>query len=94
MEQEGAAIVAFKLVENGAFQEQGISDLLNAPGKIPGNFGTRNLSDNLSDLKAQIAANYKGAALMHELVGLKNVFSLSSKAWPCPERFSFLFGYR
>lgn len=30
-----------------------------APGKIPGSSGTRNLTDNLSDLKAQIAANQK-----------------------------------
>jgi 5-oxoprolinase (ATP-hydrolysing) len=66
--QEGAAIVAFKLVKGGDFQEQGITDLLNAPGKLEGNFGTRNLPDNLSDLKAQVAANTRGATLMHELV--------------------------
>ena len=70
LEQEGAAIIAFKLVEHGMFQEQGISELLQAPGKKPGNHGTRNLSDNLSDLRAQVAANVKGAALMHELVGI------------------------
>lgn len=29
------------------------------PGKIPGSSGTRNLADNLSDLKAQIAANHR-----------------------------------
>ena len=29
------------------------------PGKYPGSSGTRNLSDNLSDLKAQVAANQK-----------------------------------
>jgi len=66
--QEGAAIIAFKLVEEGLFQEQGISDLLHAPGKLPGNYGTRNLSDNLSDLRAQVAANTRGALLMAELV--------------------------
>lgn len=66
--EEGAAIIAFKLVENGEFQEAGVTDLLNAPGKLPGNFGTRNISDNISDLKAQVAANNKGAQLMHELV--------------------------
>ena len=68
LEQEGAAIVAFKLVEKGTFQEAGISALLEAPGKLEGNFGTRNLSDNLSDLKAQVAANFRGASLMQELV--------------------------
>ena len=46
----------------------GISELLQAPGKLPNNFGTRNLSDNISDLKAQVAANRKGALLMQELV--------------------------
>ena len=66
--EEGAAIIAFKLVENGEFQETGISELLLAPGKLEGNYGTRNLSDNISDLKAQVAANRKGAALMNELV--------------------------
>ena len=69
LEQEGAAIVAFKLVDKGVFQEPGISALLNAPGLIEGNFGTRNLGDNLSDLKAQVAANQRGAGLMRELVG-------------------------
>ena len=30
-----------------------------APGKLPGSSGTRNLHDNLSDLRAQVAANQK-----------------------------------
>ncbi|KAJ1393290.1 Hydantoinase B/oxoprolinase, partial [Ochromonadaceae sp. CCMP2298] len=66
--QEGAAITAFKLVRDGVFQEEGVTQLLQAPGLLPGNWGTRNLSDNLSDLRAQVAANQRGAALMHELV--------------------------
>jgi len=66
--QEGASIIAFKLVQGGVFQEDGISALLTAPGLLEGNCGTRNLSDNISDLKAQVAANQKGALLMHELV--------------------------
>ena len=65
---EGAAIIAFKLVERGTFNEQGISELLMAPGKIKGNFGSRNLPDNLSDLRAQVAANKKGVTLMNELI--------------------------
>ena len=43
-----------------------------APGKlsstIPGCSGTRNLSDNLSDLQAQVAANQKGITLVQELI--------------------------
>lgn len=66
--QEGAAIIAFKLVREGLFQEAGITQLLQAPGQLENNFGTRNLIDNLSDLRAQVAANTRGAALMQELV--------------------------
>ena len=55
-------------MSSGVFQEEGVAALLTAPGLLEGNFGTRNLSDNISDLKAQVAANQKGAVLMHELV--------------------------
>jgi 5-oxoprolinase (ATP-hydrolysing) len=68
LKEEGAAIVAFKLVKDGVFQEEGIVELLKAPGLIPGNSGARKIQDNLSDLRAQVAANQKGASLMHELV--------------------------
>ena len=34
IEEEGACITSFKLVENGVFQEEGIADLLLAPGKL------------------------------------------------------------
>ncbi len=47
LRDEGAQIVAFKLVRDGRFQEEGITELLMSPGRIPGNSGTRNLSDNL-----------------------------------------------
>lgn len=40
-----------------------------APGRIPGSSGTRNLHDNLSDLRAQVAANQKGIHLVTELIG-------------------------
>lgn len=55
--EEGAAIISFKLVHGGVFDEEGITALLLAPG-LPGGLagvsGTRNLQDNLSDLKAQV----------------------------------------
>lgn len=72
--EEGAAILSFKLVRNNIFQEQGVSDLLLAPENIaseqgrPAIRGTRLLSDNLSDLKAQVAANQKGIDLILEMV--------------------------
>ncbi|KAI3837697.1 hypothetical protein MKW98_027056 [Papaver atlanticum] len=70
--EEGATIKAFKLVEKGIFQEEGISKLLLSPSsdevlghKIP---GTRKLQDNLSDLRAQVAANQRGISLIKELI--------------------------
>lgn len=66
--QEGAAFKSFLLVHKGVFREKEVTEALMAPGKIPGSSGTRNLSDNLSDLKAQIAANHKGSHLVNELI--------------------------
>jgi len=69
--EEGAAIKAFKLVEKGVFQEDGITELLLHPcsddpaRRIP---GTRRLQDNLSDLRAQVAANQRGISLIKELI--------------------------
>lgn len=65
--QEGAAFKSFLLVEGGIFQEKEIIERLTTPSG-PGATGTRNLSDNLSDLKAQIAANHKGIQLVSELI--------------------------
>jgi len=74
LKEEGACIKTFKVVENGVFNEDGITELLQAPGKIernpgePAISGTRLLSDNLSDLKAQVAANQRGIDLLLEMV--------------------------
>lgn len=69
LEDEGAMIVAFKLVRDNKFQEEGITEVLRSPAAIPGNSGTRNLRDNLSDLRAQVAANNSGIRLLGELIG-------------------------
>ena len=67
--QEGARIKSFKLVSCGVFQEEGISNiLLHDPAKFVDCSGTRNLRDNISDLKAQVAANQKGITLMNDLI--------------------------
>lgn len=66
--QEGAVFFSFKLVKKGVFQEAELTKALMAPGKLPGSSGTRNLKDNLSDLKAQVAANHKGIQLVWEQV--------------------------
>ncbi len=57
--EEGAVFVSFKLVSQGTFREKELIEELNAPSKYPGSSGTRNLQDNLSDLRAQVAANQK-----------------------------------
>lgn len=77
--EEGAAIKAFKLVEKGIFQEEGIIKILQCPGTDErGNkiSGTRRIQDNLSDLRAQVAANQRGISLLQELIeqyGLETV---------------------
>lgn len=74
--QEGAAFKSFMLVENGHFREAEITKELTTPTGVKDATGTRNLSDNLSDLKAQVAANTKGIQLVLELIdsyGLKVV---------------------
>ncbi|MCP3924287.1 MAG: 5-oxoprolinase [Desulfobacterales bacterium] len=61
LDDEGAVIESFKLVENNIFNEDGISQILLSKG-------ARRLSDNISDLKAQVAANQKGIELLNEMV--------------------------
>lgn len=74
LEQEGAHILSFKLIEKGRFQEEGIRERLETPGNTRCNFGepkisgSRRIEDNLSDLKAQVAANRKGIELVGEMV--------------------------
>lgn len=52
-------------MHRGVFREKELTEALMEPGKIAGSSGTRNLSDNLSDLKAQIAANHKVIVFNH-----------------------------
>ncbi|MCB6603587.1 hydantoinase B/oxoprolinase family protein, partial [Erysipelatoclostridium ramosum] len=53
----------------GTFQEELICKLLlEEPAKYPGCSGSRRISDNISDLKAQIAANNKGIQLIAKLM--------------------------
>ncbi|KAF3763213.1 hypothetical protein M406DRAFT_73837 [Cryphonectria parasitica EP155] len=67
--QEGASIESTKLVSEGVFDEEEITRLLlDEPAKHPSCSGTRKLADNISDLKAQIAANQKGITLIRSLI--------------------------
>lgn len=67
--QEGASFTSFKLVEGGRFNEEELREImLIKPASYPGCTGTRTWSDNVSDLKAQVAANLKGIRLIKECI--------------------------
>lgn len=67
--QEGAQIKSEKLVSEGKFNEKRITELLyDEPSQYPGCSGTRCLSDNINDLKAQVASNQKGINLISTLM--------------------------
>ncbi|KAK4219113.1 5-oxoprolinase [Rhypophila decipiens] len=67
--QEGAAIKSEKIVSEGKFNEERITELLyKEPAKYPGCSGTRCLADNINDLRAQVSANQKGISLIETLI--------------------------
>ncbi|KAJ3059330.1 hypothetical protein HDU99_006385, partial [Rhizoclosmatium hyalinum] len=67
--QEGAAVKSFHLVRGGVFDEKGVTKILvDEPAQYEGCSGSRCLSDNLSDLKAQVAANQRGISLVQGLI--------------------------
>ncbi|HEV7358485.1 MAG TPA: hydantoinase B/oxoprolinase family protein [Steroidobacteraceae bacterium] len=64
IEEEGVLIDNFKLVEGGSLREAAVRELLGG-GVHP----SRNPTQNLADMRAQIAANAKGSAELKALVG-------------------------
>lgn len=67
--EEGAQIISFKIINKGVYQrEQLVRYLVDEPAKFEGCSGTRCFNDVESDLKAQIAANLKGARLIFAMV--------------------------
>ncbi len=62
-DQEGVLIDNFKLVEAGALRETALLDVLRR-----GPYPARNPSQNLADLRAQIAANEKGVQELEHMV--------------------------
>lgn len=53
--EEGIAIISFKVVDGGIFEDKGLREILSH---------SRNIEDNVSDLRAQIAANNCGIQLV------------------------------
>ncbi|OAA60353.1 hydantoinase B/oxoprolinase [Niveomyces insectorum RCEF 264] len=67
--QEGAIIEAVKVVENGVFRDDRvIKVMLHDPAQYPGCEGARCIQDNITDIKAAIAANHKGSNLIDALI--------------------------
>lgn len=67
--EEGAAVMSYKLVSGGQFNEEETRKFLfTDPGQYAGCSGSRNYKDNLSDMRAAVAANNKGAALIGGLI--------------------------
>ncbi|PIO23846.1 hypothetical protein AB205_0014510 [Aquarana catesbeiana] len=81
LKEEGAVFISFKLVKEGQFQEKAVTEALMAPGLIPGSSGTRNLHDNLSDLRAQVAANQKGIQLANAEVAVREMLKAFAERW-------------
>ena len=70
IEEEGVLLDNFLLVEDGQFQEESLLEKLTT-GKYP----VRNVTQNIADLQAQIAANEKG---VQELLRMVEQFSLET----------------
>ncbi|CAI6899467.1 ANL_collapsed_G0053340.mRNA.1.CDS.1 [Saccharomyces cerevisiae] len=67
--EEGATIFSELIVKRGTFSRRtNLQTLLEEPAKYTGCSGSRRISDNISDLKAQIAANNKGIQLIAKLM--------------------------
>ena len=63
VDQEGVLIECFQMMDGGRFQEQALWELLTV-----GEYPARNPKQNIADLKAQAAANEKGAQQLHRMV--------------------------
>jgi 5-oxoprolinase (ATP-hydrolysing) len=63
LEEEGVVIDNFKLVSQGKFDEQGITNLL-----LSCKYPARNLRERLSDLRAQVAANARGVQELQRMI--------------------------
>jgi 5-oxoprolinase (ATP-hydrolysing) len=65
IEQEGVLFDNFKLVDRGRFREKELTEAL-----LGAKYPARNPTQNINDIKAQIAANEKGVAELRKMVAL------------------------
>lgn len=70
LSQEGAAFKSFLLVQKDRFMEEEVTRAIK-------DAGGRNLHDNISDLRAQVAANKKGIDLVSNRILLRQDYSYS-----------------
>lgn len=70
VEEEGILLDNFKLVEQDHFREKELRELLTS-----GTYPVRNLTQNIADLQAQIAANKRG---LQELLNMVKQYSLET----------------
>lgn len=73
LEQEGISFINFHLVKQGAFQGDAVRQKL---AHHP--FPARNPDQNIADLKAQIAANARGASLVQALIDYYGIQTVST----------------
>ncbi|MRI58405.1 MAG: 5-oxoprolinase [Epsilonproteobacteria bacterium] len=60
LDEEGARIEAFRIVQDGVFDEERLREILQRAG-------ARRIEDNISDIRAQLAANQEGIAGVLEI---------------------------
>jgi 5-oxoprolinase (ATP-hydrolysing) len=65
IDEEGVYIDNFKLLDRGRFREKELAALLTSA-----RYPVRNLTQNVNDLKAQVAANEKGVAELAKMIAL------------------------
>ncbi|GLA09728.1 hypothetical protein AnigIFM60653_000669 [Aspergillus niger] len=69
LSEEGAIFNSHLLVRAGHFDEDELHRVLCVePARFPGSSGSRRYQDNVTDLKAQVAANHCGTQLMQRLI--------------------------
>lgn len=69
LSEEGALFESFLLIRDGKFQDEELERILCVePAKYPGCSGSRCFQDNVTDIKAQAAANHCGIRLVRKLI--------------------------